>query len=71
MKEVRDNESCWNSQNIYKLCLIAKSEMATADVLTNISISATIHETYDLSMFIHVSKTMKWFKVYETDIFSL
>ena len=45
--------------------------MATADVWTIISISATIHQTYDLSMFIHVSKTMKWLKVYETDIFSL
>ena len=45
--------------------------MATADVWTIISISATIHQTYDLSMFIYVSKTMKWLKVYETDIFSL
>ena len=37
--------------------------MATADVWTNIPISATIHQTYDLSMFIAVSKTMKWFIV--------
>ena len=37
--------------------------MASADVWTNISISATIHETYDFSMFISVSKTMKWFIV--------
>ena len=34
--------------------------MSTAD---DISISAIIHQTYDLSMFISVSKTMKWFKV--------
>ena len=37
--------------------------MANADVWTNISISATIQETYDFSMFISVSKTMKWFIV--------
>ena len=49
---------------------MAKSKMATADVWTNISISLTIHQTYNLSMFISVSKTMKWFKVYEVDIFS-
>ena len=29
--------------------------MATADVRKNISISVTVHETYDLSMFISVS----------------
>ena len=51
------------AKNIYKLCLIAKSKMAPADVRTHISISATTHQTYDLSMFISICKTMKWFKV--------
>ena len=45
--------------------------MATADVRTNISISAATHQTFDLSIFIYVSKTMKWFKVSEIDIFSM
>ena len=45
--------------------------MATADIWTNIAISANMHQTYDLSMFIYVSQTMKWFKVYEIKIFSL
>ena len=43
--------------------------MATADVGTNISISATVHQT--LSLFISVSKIMKWFKLLEIDIFLL
>ena len=51
------------THKIYTNCLIAKSKMATADVRTNISISATTHPSYDLYMFIYVSKTMKWFKV--------
>ena len=42
---------------------MAKSKMATADVWTNISISVTIHQAYDLAMFISVSKSMKCFKV--------